>query len=86
LDEKRRIDAELREMDKYPVDFSDIPPMRDEDRPRVRFGNERFLRSLPPDIVREMARRRHEELKAAGYDVPGWAPESASATVTETPV
>jgi hypothetical protein len=31
-----------------------------------------LLDSLPPDIVRDMANRRHEELKAAGYDVPDW--------------
>jgi hypothetical protein len=64
------IDEELREMDKYPIDFSDIPPMQDADRQRLRFGHERFLKMLPPDIVAEMARRRLAEIKAADYEVP----------------
>ncbi|MDR3276526.1 MAG: hypothetical protein LBT11_04870 [Treponema sp.] len=70
LDERMRIDAELAEMDKYPIDFSDIPPMRDADSQRLRFGHERFLKMLPPDIVSEMARRRLDQMKAADYAVP----------------
>jgi len=40
-------------------------------------ANQDVLDSLPPDIVRELARRRHEELIAAGYDVPDWASSTA---------
>jgi hypothetical protein len=39
---------------------------------RYRAVHQGLLDSLPSDIVREMAKRRHEELKAAGYDVPDW--------------
>ncbi|GHT86351.1 hypothetical protein FACS1894137_11800 [Spirochaetia bacterium] len=68
--EKLRIDTELAEMKKYPVDCSDIPPMTDAQRASAHWGNEDFLRKLPPDIVQEMARRRLAELKAAGYELP----------------
>jgi hypothetical protein len=70
LDEKMKIDKELAEMDKHPIDFSDIPPMQDADSFRIRFGHERFLKILPPDIVSEMARRRLKQIKAASYAVP----------------
>ncbi|MDR3285027.1 MAG: hypothetical protein LBS97_07615 [Treponema sp.] len=69
LDEKMRIDAELAEMDKYPIDFSDIPPMQDADRQRLRFGHERFLKMLPPDMVKALARQRLEQIKAADCEV-----------------
>jgi hypothetical protein len=62
-----KIDAELAEMDKYPIDFSDIPPMKDEDIPRIRFGHERFLKMLPPDILAEMLRRRLEEIASGKF-------------------
>jgi hypothetical protein len=70
LEEKLRIDEEITEMKKYPIDYSDIPPMTDAQRATAHWGNEEFLRKLPPDIVREMARRRLEEIRLAGYDVP----------------
>jgi hypothetical protein len=68
LDDRLRIDVELAEMDKHPIDFSDIPPMRDADVARLRFGHERFLKMLPPDMVKELARRRLEAINA-GYGV-----------------
>jgi hypothetical protein len=70
LDEKMRIDEELAEMDKYPINFSDIPPMQDADSQRLRFGHERFLKMLPPDIVSEMASRRLNQIKDVDYAVP----------------
>jgi hypothetical protein len=62
LAEKRQIDAELRELGKYPVDCSDIPPMREVDEQRLKFGNEHFLKMLPADLLKELARRRLEEI------------------------
>jgi hypothetical protein len=66
-DDSLRIDAELAEMDKHPIDFSDIPPMRDADAERLRFGHERFLKMLPPDMVKELALQRLEAINIAGY-------------------
>ncbi|GHV87474.1 hypothetical protein AGMMS50255_7700 [Spirochaetia bacterium] len=70
LEEKLRIDAEIAEMKKYPIDYSDIPPMTDAQRAAAHWGNEDFLRKLPPDIVQEMVRRRLAELKRSGYEIP----------------
>jgi hypothetical protein len=67
LVEKHQIDAEIAEMNKFPIDFSDIPPLKDEDRSKVRFGNERLLEMLPDDILKEMAKRR---LQQTGYKIP----------------
>jgi hypothetical protein len=70
LEEKLRIDAELAEMKKHPIDYSDIPPMTDAQRATAHLGNENFLRNLPPDIVQELARRRLAELQRSGYELP----------------
>jgi hypothetical protein len=63
-----KIDAEIAEMKRYPIDYSDIPPRKPG--AKAHLAQKEFLDQLPPDIVRELARRRLEELKAAGYDVP----------------
>jgi hypothetical protein len=36
---------------------------------KVRLIHENLLKRLPPDILREMARRQLAEIKKAGYDV-----------------
>ncbi|GHU72915.1 hypothetical protein FACS189450_11640 [Spirochaetia bacterium] len=36
---------------------------------KMRLIHENLLKRLPPDILREMARRQLEEIKKAGYDV-----------------
>jgi hypothetical protein len=68
LEEKMKIDEELAEMKKHPIDYSDIPSPK-PDR-TVRLANKAFLDTLPPDMVRELARRRREDLKKAGYPIP----------------
>jgi hypothetical protein len=61
--------AELKEMRRYPVDCSDIPAMKETERHTSRLLYKEFLDKLPPDIVAEMAKRRLEEIKTAGYEV-----------------
>ena len=68
LAEKLRIDREIEEMNKHPIDCSDIPEMKGNGKARV--ARKDFLDTLPPDIVQEMARRRLGELRAAGYEIP----------------
>ena len=68
LAEKLRIDREIEEMNKYPIDCSDIPERKSG--AKVRLARKEFLDTLPHDLVREMARRRLEELRAAGYEIP----------------
>jgi hypothetical protein len=68
LAEKLRIDREIEEMNKHPIDCSDIPERKDG--AQVRLVRKEFLDTLPPDIVQEMARRRLGELRTAGYEIP----------------
>jgi hypothetical protein len=63
-----KIDREIEEMKKYPIDYSDIPERKSGTK--VRLARKEFLDTLPPDIVREMARRRIKEMQAAGYELP----------------
>ena len=66
--DKLKIDREIEEMKKYPIDYSDIPER--ESGARVRLACKEFLDTLPPDIVQELARRRLNEMQAAGYKLP----------------
>jgi len=68
LTDKLRIDHEIEEMKKYPIDYSDIPERKNGKR--VRLAQKSFLDTLPLDIVQEMARRRINELRTAGYEIP----------------
>ena len=70
LEEKLKIDAELAEMKRHSIDYSDIPPMTDAQRATVHLGNKEFLDKVPPDIVQEMARCRLAELQRSGYELP----------------
>jgi hypothetical protein len=54
-----------------------------EEKGKVRLIHENLLKRLPPDILREMARRQLAEIKKAGYDVSEFVPlGSAKATGT----
>jgi len=66
--EVMKIDREIEEMKKYPIDYSDIPERKNN--AKVRLAQKHFLDTLPIDIVQEMARRRIEELRTAGYEIP----------------
>jgi len=68
LIDKLKIDREIEEMKKHPIDFSDIPERKRG--AKVHLARKEFLDTLPPDIVQEMARRRFRELQAAGYELP----------------
>ena len=67
LTDKLKIDHEIEEMKKYPIDYSDIPERKNS--AKVRLARKEFLDTLPPDIVQEMARRRLKELRDAGYEI-----------------
>jgi hypothetical protein len=77
LEELMRIDEEIAEMKRYPIDYSDIPPMKPG--AKVRLANKAWLDSLPREVVQEMARRRLAQMKAAGYEVPEIVGRSARA-------
>jgi len=68
LADKLKIDREIDEMKKHPIDYSDIPERKSG--AKVHLARKEFLDCLPPDIVQEMARRRLKELRASGYEIP----------------
>jgi len=68
LANKMKIDSEIDEMKKHPIDYSDIPERKNG--AKVRLARKEFLDTLPPDIVQELARRRLNEMQAAGYKLP----------------
>jgi hypothetical protein len=61
--------VELEEMMKHPIDFSDIPPVRETNTNKGYHHYKDLLDNMPQDLVQEMARRRLEEMKAAGYEI-----------------
>ena len=68
LTDMMKIDREIEEMKKHPVDYSDIPERKSGSK--VKLARKEFLDTLPLDIVQELARRRLKELQAAGYRIP----------------
>jgi hypothetical protein len=68
LAEKMKIDQEIENMKKHPIDYSDIPERKEGGK--VRLARKEFLDTLPRDLVQEMARRRLKELQTAGYEIP----------------
>ena len=68
LEEKLRIDRVIEEMNKHPIDCSDIPERKGKSKAYL--ANKKFLDTLPPDIVQELARRRLKQLRDAGYEIP----------------
>jgi hypothetical protein len=64
------IDEEIEDMKRYPINYCDIPPIRETETNKWRLGNEALLSKLPPDLVKKMAWRRLNELKTAGYTIP----------------
>ena len=64
--------AEIEDMENSPVDYSDIPPMTEQEQKSIRPYYKEFLDMLPEDIVKELARRRLSEIEAA---IPGQTPK-----------
>jgi DNA polymerase IIIc chi subunit len=65
LTDKLQIDHEIEEMNKHPIDYSDIPERKSNAKVRTAFSE--FLDTLPADIAREMARHKLKEIQDAGY-------------------
>ncbi|GHU48410.1 hypothetical protein FACS1894200_05410 [Spirochaetia bacterium] len=55
--------------DPYAVEVYDDENTNTKEKGKVRLIHEDLLKRLPPDILRELARRRLEEIKAGGYDI-----------------
>ena len=64
---REEILAELEEMSNSPIDYSDIPPMTEEERKTARFYYKDFLDKLPPEMLKELIRQRFTQ---AGWPIP----------------
>jgi len=56
--------AELDRMNKAPINYSDIPPMTEEEQKTSQLYYKDFLDKLPPDMVKELIQRRLSEIEA----------------------
>ena len=56
--------AEIEEMENSSIDYSDIPPMTEQEQKTIHPYYKKFLDMLPKDIVKELALRRLVEIKA----------------------
>jgi len=55
--------AELDEMNESPIDYSDIPPMTEEEQKTSQLYYKDFLDKLPPEMVKELIQRRLSEIE-----------------------
>jgi hypothetical protein len=54
--------AELDSMNEAPIDYSDIPPLTEEELKTKQLYYKDFLDKLPPEMVKELIKRRLSEL------------------------
>lgn len=57
--------AELEEMSRSPINYSDIPPRTEESRKTAQPYYKDFLEKLPPKMVKELVQRRLAEAEKA---------------------
>jgi hypothetical protein len=62
------IAAELDRANKAPINYSDIPPMTEEERKTSRLYYKEFLDKLPREMVKELIQRRLSEIEAIERD------------------
>ena len=58
LKTQENILPDLEEMNNSQVDYSDIPPMTEEERKTAQLYYKDFLDKLPPEMVKELIQRR----------------------------
>ena len=54
--------AELDEMNKAPIDYSDIPPLTEDELKTKQLYYKDFLDKLPPEMAKELIQRRLSEI------------------------
>jgi hypothetical protein len=65
LKAQEEILAELADMHNSPVDYSDIPPMTEEEGKTAQFYYKDFLNKLPQELIKNLVQQRLSEI-----DVP----------------
>ena len=59
---QKNILSEIEDMNNAPIDYSDIPPMTEEERKTAQLYYKDFLDKLPPEMVKELVQRRLSEV------------------------
>jgi hypothetical protein len=62
LKTQKNILSEIEDMHNAPIDYSDIPPMTEEERKTAQLYYKDFLDKLPPEMVKELVQRRLSEV------------------------
>jgi len=60
---QKNILPDLEEMNNSQVDYSDIPPMTEEERKTAQLYYKDFLDKLPPEMVKDLIQRRLSETR-----------------------
>ena len=58
---QENIISELEDMNNSQIDYSDLPPMTEEERKTAQLYYKDFLGKLPPEMVKELIKRRLSE-------------------------
>ena len=65
LKTQENILSELEEMNNSQIDYSDIPPMTEEERKTAQLYYKDFLDKLPAEMVKELVQRRLSEARVS---------------------
>jgi hypothetical protein len=57
--------SELEDMNNSQIDYSDLPPMTEEERKTAQLYFKDFLDKLPPEMVKELIKRRLSEVRVS---------------------
>ena len=57
--------SELEDMNNSQIDYSDLPPMTEEERKTAQLYFKDFLDKLPPEMVKELIKRRLSDARVS---------------------
>jgi hypothetical protein len=57
--------CEIEDINNSQIDYSDLPPMTEEKRKTAQLYYKEFLDKLPPEMVRELIKRRLSETRVS---------------------
>ena len=62
---QENVSSELEDMNNSQIDFSDLPSMTEEERKTAQLYYKDFLDKLPPEMVKELIKRRLLEARVS---------------------
>ena len=63
LKTQEEISSELEDMNNSHIDYSDMPPMTEEERKTAQLYYKDFLNKLPPEMIKELVQKRLAETR-----------------------